>query len=199
MTTEISNPHGEEFVEEKVPPSPWTIFLVFLRIGATSFGGGTSGWMHTEIVERRQWLDEERFFASLTMSQALPGPGPVNNSIYIGLQIAGWAGALAAVTGMVFPAFCIIIGLGVLYSHFGSLPMVQTVLGGLAAVGIGVTTSMGIKRFMRLKDNIPGIGICIAVFVAAGIFHLSILTIVIFALPPSLLLAYLQERRRSNG
>jgi chromate transporter len=155
--------------------------------------------VHSEIVERRGWLSEEKFFASLTFAQVLPGPGPVNSAIYIGLQIAGWVGALAAVIGMILPAFCIILCLGALYGRFGSIEAVQTVLGGLAAVGIGVTASMGLRRLLHLRRDIPALFFATVVFVLVGIFQWSIPSIVVFVLPPSLVVAYLQDRRRTDG
>jgi chromate transporter len=181
------------------PPPALTIFLVFLRIGATSFGGGVSGWVHREIVEKRHWLDEEKFFASLTVSQVFPGPGAINIAVYIGLQILGWSGAVAAALGIIAPAFSIILALGVLYGKIGTMPVVQIVLGGLAAVGIAVTASMGIKRLVRLRNDIIAILITMLVFVAVGILQWSMLAVVLIFVPASILLAYLQERRRRYG
>ena len=46
------------------------LFLIFSRIGLTSFGGGLSGWLLREFVQSRKWLTEEEFFSGLAISQA---------------------------------------------------------------------------------------------------------------------------------
>src|SRR6185312_16148381 len=72
---------------------------VFLRLGITSFGGGTAGWVHRELVDRRRWLTEETFLTGLTVAQILPGANPVNLALYFGFELRGSAGAAAAALG----------------------------------------------------------------------------------------------------
>jgi len=55
------------------PPSIADIFLVFLRIGLLSFGGGLTGWVYREAVLLRRWIDEDEFMSGVAMSQILPG------------------------------------------------------------------------------------------------------------------------------
>jgi chromate transporter len=49
------------------------LFLIFSRIGLTSFGGGLSGWLLREFVQSRKWLTEEEFFSGLAISQGHAG------------------------------------------------------------------------------------------------------------------------------
>ena len=181
-----------------VSPTIRSLFLVFFRIGCSAFGGGTSGWIRHELVRQKRWLTDDQFFTALTLSQALPGPGAVNISVYIGLQVGGWRGSLAAALGMLMPAMSIILGLAVLYAHFGNIEGVQFVLGGLAAAGIGLTLSMATSRLVRMIKNPLAVALSVAVFIAAGIFRLPLLVVIAMALPPSVLLAVLRERK-DNG
>src|SRR5437764_12571271 len=119
------------------------LIAVFFRVGITSFGGSTAAWLYRETVERRAWLDEKGFVTALTLCQVLPGANPVNLSIYVGSQLRGGIGGVAAAFGMVMPPFCIILALGYFYSRLGSSPLAHAVLGGLAAVGIGMTLFIG--------------------------------------------------------
>jgi len=62
-------------------PSSAALFWVFTRIGLTSFGGGLSGWMLREFVQRRAWLQEDEFLSGLALAQAFPGVNVVNLAI----------------------------------------------------------------------------------------------------------------------
>ena len=49
------------------------LYLAFLRLGATSFGGGTAGWLHREIVLKRGWIDNRSFLRDLLLGATLFG------------------------------------------------------------------------------------------------------------------------------
>ena len=55
-----------------------TVFLAFLRLGLTSFGGPVAhiGYFHDEFVVRRRWLDERAYADLVALCQFLPGPAP---------------------------------------------------------------------------------------------------------------------------
>lgn len=176
-------------------PSYLSLFLVFFRIGLTSFGGGMSGWLFREVVEKNAWLTEERFFSSLTMAQILPGPGPINASVFIGLQVRGFLGAALAFLGMVLPSFCVIILLGALYGLYGSVPAVQSVLKGLTAVGIGVTFAMGTRRTIRLRRDPIALLLILAVFLMVGILHWPTLYVVLGVIPLSIAITAMRKEK----
>lgn len=92
--------------------SPLTIFLVFLRLGLTSFGGPVAhlGYFRTELVERRRWIDEATYADLIALSQFLPGPASSQVGIAIGSICAGLAGGLAAWLGFTLPSALIMIG-----------------------------------------------------------------------------------------
>ena len=81
------------------PPSLAALFLCFLTIGSTSFGGGLLGWIRRELVEKRGWLDDQQFLVVLRLSQIVPGATNVNLAVLIGTQLRGVPGALAASPG----------------------------------------------------------------------------------------------------
>lgn len=82
------------------------IFLSFLRLGLTSFGGPSAhvGYFHAEYVTRRGWLDEAAFAERLALAQFLPGPASSQLGFAIGLYRGGVAGALAAFAGFTLPS-----------------------------------------------------------------------------------------------
>lgn len=82
------------------------VFLVFLRLGLTSFGGPVAhlGFFRTEFVERRKWLEERAYADLVALCQFLPGPASSQVGMAVGLSRAGYAGALAAWTAFTLPS-----------------------------------------------------------------------------------------------
>ena len=86
--------------------SAWEVFLVFLRLGLTSFGGPIAhlGYFHDEFVVRRRWLDEKTYADLVALCQFLPGPASSQVGIAVGLSRAGYAGSIAAWSGFTMPS-----------------------------------------------------------------------------------------------
>lgn len=84
----------------------WAVFLIFLRLGLTSFGGPIAhlGYFREEFVVRRQWLSERRYADLVTLCQFLPGPASSQVGIALGLSRSGYGGALAAWMGFTLPS-----------------------------------------------------------------------------------------------
>jgi len=82
------------------------VFLVFLRLGLTSFGGPVAhiGYFRDEFVARRKWLDERAFADLVALCQFLPGPASSQVGMAVGLSRAGYTGALAAWTAFTLPS-----------------------------------------------------------------------------------------------
>jgi chromate transporter len=82
------------------------VFLVFLKLGLTSFGGPIAhlGYFREEFVTRRSWLDERAYADLVALCQFLPGPASSQVGLAIGLSRAGYLGALAAWTGFTLPS-----------------------------------------------------------------------------------------------
>ena len=86
--------------------SPLEVFVIFLRLGLTCFGGPIAhiGYFRDEFVVRRRWLDEQAYADLVALCQFLPGPASSQVGFSIGLMRAGYPGALAAWTGFTLPS-----------------------------------------------------------------------------------------------
>ena len=84
----------------------WSVFLAFLRLGLTSFGGPVAhiGYFREEFVARRRWLSERSYADLVALCQFLPGPASSQIGLALGLSRAGYAGALAAWAGFTLPS-----------------------------------------------------------------------------------------------
>lgn len=86
--------------------SAWEVFIAFLRLGLTSFGGPVAhlGYFRAEFVDRRKWTDERSYADLVALCQFLPGPASSQVGMALGMQRAGWLGALSAWAGFTLPS-----------------------------------------------------------------------------------------------
>ena len=131
---------------------PMDLFLVFSQLALSGFGG-VLPWAHRMLVERKGWLTQREFVDTLALGQLLPGPNIGNMAVMIGYRYAGHAGAAAAIAGLVGGPFLLMIGVGLLYTHFGALPLVQHALSGMSAVAAGLVLATGLKMTTSLKRH----------------------------------------------
>lgn len=82
------------------------VFLAFLKLGLTSFGGPIAhlGYFRHEFVERRKWLDEATYADLVALCNFLPGPASSQLGMALGIYQAGLAGGVAAWLGFTMPS-----------------------------------------------------------------------------------------------
>ena len=107
-------------------------------------------WIREETVRRRNWLSEDEFAQAVAVCQLLPGANTLNMSVFLGSEMAGWKGALAALMGLITLPFFLVLGLGVAYGHLEQGPMLRATFAGLGAgaagVALGTASQMGRKH-----------------------------------------------------
>ncbi len=153
-------------------PSLAALFLSFLTIGSTSFGGGLMGWIRRELVERRGWIDDQQFLVCYGLSQMVPGATNVNLSVIIGTQLRGVPGAVAALAGLLLVPLAILLTLGVFYFAAHDLPGARLINAGLAGAGaaaIGFNIATGLRLGQHNLRRIGPVLIAAANIVGIGV------------------------------
>lgn len=178
------------------PPSLFTLFLAFSRLGVTSFGGGLSGWIMREFVHSRKWISEKEFVSGLALSQAFPGINVVNLSIWIGYRLRGGRGALAAALGMVMPAMGVAILMAIAFAQVAHSRTAHLALAGIAAAAIGLSLEMGLRTARHAMDGLAPILIMAGTFAAIFVLRLNLVGVIAVAAPCSIAVAWLRTRRR---
>lgn len=122
--------------------SLWQLIAYMLKLGACGFGGPVAlvGYMHRDLVERRQWIGEADYKEGLTLSQMAPGPMAAQLAIYLGYVHYKVLGATLSGLAFVLPSFLMVLGIGWAYVHFDGLPWMQAVFYGVGAAVIGIIT-----------------------------------------------------------
>lgn len=160
-------------------PTPWRLFLIFSRIGLTSFGGGLSGWLLREFVQDRHWISEEEFLNGLSLAQALPGVNVKNMAIWIGYRLAGARGAVAGFSGIIVPPAIFIVLLGILFASLARYPLSNVALAGAAAAAIGLSACMAIVAARRVPRRVVPLLVMASTFVMVGLLHWPLVWVVL--------------------
>jgi len=96
------------------------LFLVFLKIGLFSFGGGygTIALIEREVVVSHGWITVERFLQLVTVAEMTPGPIGLNSATFVGCLVGGIPGGIAATAAAVLPPFAVILALTALLRRY---------------------------------------------------------------------------------
>ncbi len=126
-----------------------TLAIVFLRIGAVTFGGGfvMIPLIESEVVENHHWLSHQEFADATALGQITPGPVLVT-ATFIGYRVAGIFGALIATISVFLPAFLLTIVAGNSLRRFRSNKIIQSFLLGVtpAVVGLMIAAAVSVGR-----------------------------------------------------
>ena len=133
-------------------PALRTLFLLFLRVGATSFGMGMLQSLR-ETLLRHKLVSEQELAEGLALVQLYPGPMMPDLSAYIGYLRRGVAGAAVSLLGFVAPSTLMMLVLAILYHHFGARPGVAQGLIGLDVVMAGVLVHVALDFGRRQLRN----------------------------------------------
>ncbi|UKJ07297.1 chromate transporter [Solitalea lacus] len=125
----------------------------FLRLGTTGFGGPIAlvGYMHRDLVEKRQWITEDDYKEGLALAQLAPGPLAAQLGIYIGFVHYGVLGATIAGLAFVIPSFIMVVLLGIAYKLYGGLAWMQAVFYGVGSAVIGI---IAISAYKLTKKSV---------------------------------------------
>ena len=180
--------------KEQVPLR--SIFRVFFMIGATSFGGGLTAWVHRETVIMRRWLTEEQFLSGLALGQVLPGANVTNLAVYIGQLLRGPRGAAIALGAVLTGPFFLCIGLAVIYDEAIRIPGFHAAMDGIAAAAVGMILRLGLMGANCCRKVAPAL-IALSVFVAIGILKWPMLPVIATLSPLSVVLAWPRGKRNA--
>lgn len=151
-------PEPESAAPAQGTDGPWAILRIFLRLGLSSFGGPVAhlGYFHDEFVTRRRWLSEAAYAELLALCQFLPGPASSQVGLGLGLQRAGYAGALAAWAGFTLPSALALILLALGMARWDMAhPLAQGALHGLKVVAVAVVAQAVWGMALKLCPDWP--------------------------------------------
>ncbi len=177
------------------PPRITELFLAFLGVGISGFGG-VLPFARRMLVEQRRWMSAAEFTETLMLCQTLPGPNIVNVSVAVGSRFAGARGAAAAFLGLMGAPVAIVLALAVLYDRFGQVGRAPQLLLGLGAAAAGLVAATAGKLGWPLVTtrSLQGVLVAALIFVGVGLLRWPLPAVLGGVAPLSLFLAW-----RSRG
>ena len=189
-----------EIAEQSSPravsaPCLTDLFLAFAKISLSGFGG-VLPWARRMMVEEKRWMSADEFNEGFSLSQFLPGPNIVNFCVVFGSRLHGVSGAAATLGGLLGPPMVIVIFIGVLYAHYGEIPVLHRMLAGVAAAAAGLLIATMVKMAAPLfrKPVTPAPLIVLAVFVAVGVLRWPLPWVLLVLAPLSVASAWWVRR-----
>ncbi|MEI7940061.1 MAG: chromate efflux transporter [Verrucomicrobiota bacterium] len=127
-------------------PSLSALFVSFLKLGATAFGGPAMvAYIRQMAVDRKGWLNARRFDDGLALCQAVPGATAMQTAAYVGLSVRGVSGAAVSFVGFGLPAFGLMLALSAVYARTHSLPGVVSAFSGLQAIVVAIVANAAVS------------------------------------------------------
>lgn len=146
---------------------------LFLKLGITAFGGPAAhiAMMQKEVVQKRGWMDEQRFLDLVGAVNLIPGPNSTELAIHIGHDRAGWRGLVISGLCFILPAVFITGIFAWLYSLYGALPEIQPYLYGISPAIIAIILSAVYPLALKSLKNyqLVAIGLVVLTLALAGI------------------------------
>jgi chromate transporter len=157
------------------------LFLAFLRLGATAYGGpAMMAYLRQECVGKRHWLTEQEFKEGMALCHTIPGATMMQMATYTGYRLRRLPGALSAALGFVLPAFLLMTGLSAAYFTFGDLPLVRAVFRGLAAIVVAIILNACVSLSRTAVHGWPGLLLVALAFTALA-FQVNLLLVLLGA------------------
>ncbi len=131
------------------------LFLVYMKIGLFTFGGGYAmiALIEDEIVSKRGWITKEELADIVVIAESTPGPIAINCSTYVGYKIGGFIGSAVATTAVVIPSFVIIYVISLFIEAFLAIELIKSAFYGInCAVGL-IIVRTGIKMLKSFKKT----------------------------------------------
>lgn len=175
------------------------LFFSTLYLSAFTFGGGyvIVTLMKKKFVDELHWIDEDEMLNLVAIAQSAPGAIAVNGAIVVGYKLAGTLGALVAILATIIPPFLVITAISYCYTLIRDNVIVSRVMSGMQ-VGVGaviasVVWDMG-KGVVKQKD-IASIVIMAAAFVAACVFRINVIYIILTCIAIGIVRTLIAARR----
>ncbi len=172
------------------------LFWVFFKVGSFTFGGGLAmlPLIQREVVDKNKWIKEEEILDVFAISQSVPGVIAVNSSIFIGKSVSGISGSIAAVLGVVLPAFLSIIAALMVLKNLQGNIYVEKIFSGIRAASAALILLSAVKLGKSAVKGKTGYIIALISFTIIVVFNKSAALAVIIGSLAGYLVHFKKER-----
>ncbi len=150
------------------------LFWHFLLLGCLAVGGVSTVLpdMYRYVVDEQALVTARQFADMYALSQAAPGPGALWVTL-LGMQAAGWTGAVAMTLGVLIPATTFSLVASVFHASHPDAPLALAIRRGLAPVALGFMLASGWLLLRSVGHGVPGYGLALATFAVVTVTRLN--------------------------
>jgi chromate transporter len=160
-------------------PQLFNLGALMMKVDVFAFGGGYASVpiMLHEVVDVRHWMDSRTFMDGIALGQVTPGP-IVITATFVGLQIAGLAGAVVGTLGVFTPSFLMVLITVPYFDRLSRWVVFRRALRGVLASFVGLLLAVAVSFGIAIAWNIPAVILAVAAFAALR-FKVDILWVVL--------------------
>lgn len=175
----------------------WELFIVFLRIGAFTFGGGYAmiPLIQKEVCEKKKWLTEEDILEIVAIAESTPGPIAINAATFIGYRIAGFFGSFFCTLGVVLPSFLIITLISYVLKEFQEFRAVQYAFFGIRAGVLALLIKALYSMYKQMKKNAVSYIVAGLAFIFATFVDINVLFVIIGCAVIGLVYSFIAKKK----
>ena len=176
------------------------LFLVFLKIGTFTFGGGYAmiPLIQKETAEKRKWISDEDILEIVAIAESTPGPIAVNSATFVGYRVCGFWGAFFSTFGVVLPSFLIILGISFVLKQFENIRAVQYAFAGIRAGVLALIIKALISMYRQCPKQLFSYLIMGAAFLCVAFLNLNVLYVIIGCAGTGLVVSAVTARREKK-
>ena len=174
--------HNNSAASPQRARSPVEVFIAFLKLGLTSFGGPIAhlSYFRYELEEKRNWVTESQFGQLLAICQFLPGPASSQLGFSLGLMRSGWKGAIAAFLAFTAPSALLLIAFAAFLPYLSG-PIGEAAIHGLKIVAFAVVAHGVLGMLRQLCPDIQRVIIATLATVIVLIMGSAIVQLMVVA------------------
>ena len=178
----------------------WTLFVVFFKIGAFTFGGGYAmiPLIEREVAEKHGWIQSQDMLDIIAIAESTPGPIAINSATFVGYKTAGVFGAACATLGVVLPSFLIISVISFVLNEFRELQAVQFAFNGIRAGVLALIIKALWSMYKKCPKSPIGYVIMALSFVVAAFTDVNVIFIIIGAALVGIVSSLVMARRAAK-
>ena len=173
------------------------LFLIFLKIGAFTFGGGYAmiPIIEYELTEKRKLIAKEEISDIVAIAESTPGPIAINSATFVGFRTAGVFGSACATLGVVLPSLCIILVIAFFLRHIMDYPVVQYAFFGIRAGVLALIFKAVISFWKRAEHNAFSWIVMVGAFLWSAILDWSAIALIALCGLAGFLYCFIQRKR----
>ncbi len=173
------------------------LFTSFFRVGIMTFGGGMAmlPMLQAEIVDKKGWATEDELLNYFAVGQCTPGIIAVNTATFIGYKRKKALGGAVTTLGVICPSIIIIILVAAFLGNISQYPVVQHALWGIRVAACALILSSIIKLYQSGVKNVFGMVMFLLAILVTGVFGISSVFMVIFAIIAGNVYRYFKDRK----